>query len=198
MYGMDQQSGVSDTTLVQRCLSGDATAWQQLVERYARLVHGIAVRHGLSAPEAEDIGQDVFLALAQTLHAIEVAQRLPGWLATTARRLCWRAVQKRRREQPHDQADLVDSETLRPLQPLFNNMPSIDDLLAGWNRQEQLSLGLQRLSERCRTLLTLLFLEADEPSYDAISLQLGIPKGSIGPTRTRCLQQLRVVLEGLI
>jgi DNA-directed RNA polymerase specialized sigma24 family protein len=45
--------------------------------------------------------------------------------------------------------------------------------------------------------LLLLFLDHTEPSYDEISEQLGLPKGSIGPTRNRCLQQLRTILEGL-
>jgi DNA-directed RNA polymerase specialized sigma24 family protein len=56
---------------------------------------------------------------------------------------------------------------------------------------------MQLLNARCRRLLTLLFLDPDEPSYEEISAQLGIPKGSIGPTRNRCLQQLRLALEGL-
>jgi DNA-directed RNA polymerase specialized sigma24 family protein len=71
------------------------------------------------------------------------------------------------------------------------------ELLEGWHRQEVLAAGFARLGERCRTLLTLIFLDQEEPSYDDVSAQLGIPKGSIGPTRNRCLQQLRSLLEGL-
>ena len=80
---------------------------------------------------------------------------------------------------------------------LVSPLPPPADLLEGWGRQEALHAGLQRLQERCRSLLTLVFLAASEPSYDDIAAQLGIPKGSIGPTRNRCLQQLRAILEGL-
>ena len=81
--------------------------------------------------------------------------------------------------------------------PIVAAMPTPDDLLKSWGRQEALAQGMGRLQPRCRELLTLLFLDANEPSYDDISLELDLPKGSIGPTRNRCLQQLRTILEGL-
>jgi RNA polymerase sigma factor (sigma-70 family) len=63
--------------------------------------------------------------------------------------------------------------------------------LVGWLRQEALHQALEQLGDRCRQLITLIFLDPNEPSYDEISEQLHMPKGSIGPTRNRCLQQLR-------
>ena len=66
-----------------------------------------------------------------------------------------------------------------------------------WNRQEALHGAMSRLGDRCRDLLAMIFLDPDEPSYDDVSAQLGMPKGSIGPTRNRCLQQLRSILEGI-
>lgn len=190
------------TSLVQRCLAGDTTAWQQLVDRYARLVHSIPVRHGLSPDEVSDVGQDTFIALAQHLHQIEDPERLPSWLITTARRLSWRMLQKRRNENVGSLSDisedpLIDESASSQPQPLFRSMPSINELLEGWNRQESLGEALSQLQDRCRSLLTMLFLDSNEPSYDEISSELGLPKGSIGPTRTRCLQQLRSILESL-
>ncbi|MBK8051165.1 MAG: hypothetical protein IPK16_31130 [Anaerolineales bacterium] len=88
-------TGPDTGTLVNRCLSGDAKAWALLVERYARLVHAIALRHGLTATEVDDVGQEVFLALAQQLHTVADPERLPGWLATTTRRISWRTMQRR-------------------------------------------------------------------------------------------------------
>jgi DNA-directed RNA polymerase specialized sigma24 family protein len=76
-------------------------------------------------------------------------------------------------------------------------MPTLQELIDGWQRQETLEQALRWLSERCRSLLTLLFLDPAEPSYDEVSERLGIAKGSIGPTRNRCLDQLRLALEGL-
>lgn len=192
-----ERVSATTTELVQRCLRGDSHAWVALVDRYASLVKSVALRHGLSAPEAEEIVQDVFAALAQTLHTIEDPERLPGWLLTAARRLCWRAVQKRRREAPHEGADLSESDDQGGAQPLFVTIPSMEEMTDNWHKQEMLGAGLARLGERCRTLLSLLFLADDEPSYDDVARQTGIARGGIGPTRTRCLQQLRSILEGL-
>lgn len=184
------------TTLVQRCLHGDAGAWSMLVQRYARLVHAVPVRHGLSPAEVDDVGQEVFLALAQNLHDIEDPERLPGWLVTTARRVSWRAIQRRRQEETIDTQEPQAADSGK-MTPIVAAMPTPDDLLKSWGRQEALAQGMGRLQPRCRELLTLLFLDANEPSYDDISLELDLPKGSIGPTRNRCLQQLRTILEGL-
>ena len=182
--------------LVHRCLRDDSWAWETLVDRFVRLVYAIGVRHGLTPDEVEDVAQEVFLTLAQTLHTIDDPERLPSWLMTTTRRLCWRAVQRRRREHPMEEADLNDSP-LTSQTPLIEAMPTMDEIVLIWHRQETLAIGLAHLNARCRELLTLLFLEEAEPSYDAISQISGIPKGSIGPTRIRCLQHLRSILEGL-
>jgi RNA polymerase sigma factor (sigma-70 family) len=186
----------STTNLVHRCLQGDAHAWGQLVARYARLVHAVPVRHGLAPHEVDDVGQEVFLALAQNLHTIDDPERLPGWLVTTARRITWRVIQRRRHEESLDQFTDSGEDDRRTTHPVAT-MPTPEDLLVTWGRQEALAQGMARLQPRCRELLARLFLDHVEPSYDEISAALGVPKGSIGPTRNRCLQQLRTILEGL-
>lgn len=190
------QDEPSTTALVRRCSQGDRDAWSKLVARYARLVHAVPVRHGLAPHEVDDVGQEVFLALAQNLHTIDDPERLPGWLVTTARRATWRAIQRRRHEESLEQYTEA-GEDERPNKLLVAPTPTPDDLLVTWSRQEALAQGLARLQARCRNLLTRLFLDQAEPSYDDISAELGLPKGSIGPTRNRCLQQLRAILEGL-
>ena len=187
----------STTELMQRCRRGDSRAWQQLVDRYVRLVRGTAARHGLTETEIDDVGQEVFLALARNLAEIDDPERLPGWLATTTRRLCWRVVQQRRTEQSHAAADLVELETLDAGQALHSSMPTLQDLLDGWHRQELLTTALGQLAARCRKLLALIFLDPTEPSYADISRALNIPLGSIGPTRNRCLAKVRAILTGL-
>jgi len=183
--------------LIARCQHGDAGAWQRLVTRYARLVHSVPVRYGLTPGEVDDIGQEVFLALAQQLHQIADPESLPAWLLTTARRASWRTLQKRRQEQPLSAVDLTEAAVEEKWQPVGARAPSMADLLQGWQQQEALHQGMTALGERCRDLLSLIFLDQREPSYDEISEELRIPKGSIGPTRNRCLQQLRTILEGL-
>lgn len=200
-------SSYSNTELVERCLQGDAAAWQELVDRYGRLVHSVPVRYGLTPMEVDDVGQEVFLALAQSLHQLEDPERLSGWLVTTARRTSWRLLQKRRREQITDSGDLLDASVPPHVDSaaaddesgyvFASGPPSMQDLIEGWTYQEALQAGLEKMGERCRQLLTLLFLAPEEPSYDEIGEQLEMPIGSIGPTRTRCLQKLRQILEGL-
>lgn len=200
-------SDINHHELIARCRRGDNRAWQQLVHHYARLVHSIPVRYGLTAAEVDDVGQEVFLALAQGLHGLEDPQSLPAWLITTARRYSWRALQRRKREATLTADDLATTEKIGTkaaqaaetitAYPLGATLPTMAELLQSWEQQEALAAGLARLGERCRDLLTLIFLDASEPSYDVISQQLAIPKGSIGPTRNRCLQQLRTILEGL-
>ena len=193
-----QHTGPETATLVDRCLSGDAGAWTLLVERYARLVHAIAVRHGLTPAEVDDVGQEVFLALAQQLHTVTDPARLPGWLATTTRRISWRARQRRTYEHSLDDSPTNDEGSSSPgSRELASPLPTPEELLRTWDRQEALYGALARLGDRCRDLLTMVFLDPEEPSYDDISERLGMPKGSIGPTRNRCLQQLRSLLEGL-
>ncbi len=185
----------SDTQLVQGCLQGDFQAWQQLVDRYARLVRTVPVRLGLSAMEVDDVAQEVFLALAQGIHRLEDPERLPAWLVTTARRLSWRALQKRQREQPSDHSELARLE----MSSRSSGDPSPDwglnALLDGWDRQARLQQAMDRLDPRCRELLHLLFLDPEEPDYAAISQRISMPLGSIGPTRGRCLAKLRAILE---
>lgn len=188
------QSEPDTTSLVARCLAGDRGAWSLLVDRYARLVHAVPVRHGLTPHEVDDVGQDVFMALAQNLHTIEDPERLPGWLATTARRMTWRVLQRRGAEESLDDVQ-IDNQPAS--QRLIAPVPTANELLETWDRQEMLAQAMTHLHVRCQNLLTLLFLADEEPSYDEISAQLDIPKGSIGPTRNRCLQQLRSILEGL-
>lgn len=185
----------SPAALVQRCLQGDANAWHRLVDRYARLVHSVPARYGLSTAEIEDVGQEVFLALAQNLRTIEDPDRLPAWLVTTARRFCWRVVQRRRREQPlDDEPDHGEDAPPRP--ELVSTLPTPEEALEGWTRQAMLRAAVARMNERCRKLLEMIFLDEHEPSYDEISALLNIPKGSIGPSRNRCLGQLKLQLGG--
>lgn len=187
----------SNERLIQACLRGDQGAWQQLVDRYSRLVHSVPVRYDLPPQAVDDVAQDVFLALARHLHQVEDPDALPAWLITTARRLSWRAVQKQRRETAPDSAELSDAPQGLGDPVLSAPLPTLADLLRGWGHQEILSAGLTRLEQRCRDLLSLIFLDPDEPTYDEIADRLKMPKGSIGPTRNRCLAKLREILTGL-
>lgn len=195
--GPRPENAPANRALVERCLAGDSTAWEQLVGRFAALVRSVAVRHGLTAVEVDDVGQEVFLTLAQNLHRIEDPEALPAWLMTTARRFSWRVWQRRRREIPADDEALEAATVGGSWGAAGAHMPSMAELLHGWALQEMLGAAMQNLTPRCRELLALLFLDETEPGYDEVGARLNIPKGSIGPTRSRCLEQLRMQLEGL-
>lgn len=178
-----------DNELIARCRNGDASAWEQLLKSYERLVFSIPLSYGLTREEAADVTQYTFTALIQALDTLAPDSRLGPWLATVARRYSWRVLQLLRR-QSHDDLEaldaaavLVDRESSTPLER--------------WELVEWIHSGLGRLSERCRALLVALYFEGNEPGYAEVAARLGLPLGSIGPTRARCLEQLRRVLREL-
>lgn len=187
---------VSDPDLIAACLSGDASAWDALIRRYEALIFSIGTRSGLSQTDAEDIFQDVCLLLLRHLEDLRDTERLAGWLGATTRREVWRL--RRRRgatltaEMPEREWEL---ETARPVGSEPGETPQ--ETLLALEDQNLVHLGLQELQDRCRTLLTLLYLEDPPLSYAEISERLSLPVGSIGPTRARCLQQLQKILENM-
>jgi RNA polymerase sigma factor (sigma-70 family) len=170
------------TDLVSSAREGDQDAWNAIVERYLPLVCGLARRYRLSEADGDDVCQTVWLRLVERLDTLREPAALPGWIATTTRNECLRVIAARKRMTP---VDPVESATLAGVTDDIAG----DDLVAAEARQA-LREGLAELpADRQRLLLILL---ADPPiPYADISAQLGIPVGSIGPTRARALEQLR-------
>lgn len=180
----------SNEALVLACRRGDERAWEQLVERYQRLVWSIPRRAGLNDEQAADIFQQVFVALVEQLQLLRDPERIGAWLATTTRRATWRQVARTRNIQLLDQ--VTDDETT-PQLPSADPLP--DEVVLQLEMQHRVRLGVQALDERCRTLLELLFYHHEPPPYTEIAGTLGIHVGSIGPTRARCLEKLRRLLD---
>ena len=171
------------TDLVTRARNGDRQAWDALVERYAPLIWSICRRHRLGDADAGDVGQGVWLKLADQLGTLRDPAALPGWLATTTRRECGRIVRAAR--EPRDGEHARDAETT----PDDQAQTAGQELLVA-ERHAALREACSHLSPGCQRLLTLLI--DDPPMPDAeISARLGIPAGSIGPARRRCLDKLR-------
>lgn len=185
-----------DAALIARCRSGDGAAWGLLVRRYQRLVYAIVLRIGLDEHGAADVFQTVFSRLLQHLHRIAEPDRLQAWIVTTAkreallqRRQARRTLSMTRDDEASDgdgaEWDFADEA------PLPERM--LDDL----QQAHQLHLALNRMDERCRTLLHLVFRDDDETlAYDEVARRMGMPVGSIGPTRARCLEKLRKLVAG--
>lgn len=183
----------SDETLLRACRQGDQAAWERLIRRYQRLIYAIPRRAGLNEDLAAEVFQRVWVTLVEHLNRIEQPNRLGAWLATTARRESWRQLRTQSSANALPEGD-DDAETLATL-PDPAMLP--DEVLERLERQHLVRRALSTLDERCRALLTLLFYTQDPPSYAEIAGSLGIPEGSIGPTRGRCLQRLRQALEQL-
>src|SRR5215204_4281702 len=174
----------SDLQLVLACRRGDQVAWEKLILRYQRLIYAIPLRAGLDEDEAAEIFQDVFTTLFQKLNEIEEPERLQAWLVTTARRKTWRTISKMR-GQPG--SDAKADEQAQEAAAIPDEAPLPDEQLMILEEQHRIRMALSVLDPRCRTLLQMLFYLPEPPSYAEIAAALGIPEGSIGPTRARCL-----------
>ena len=168
--------------VVVRARDGDERAWAALVERYAPLIWSICGKYRLSRADAEDVGQNVWLLLVNQLGKIRDPAALPGWLATTTRRECQRVLN--RAQVPHARHE-PDAENIADGQA-----ETIEQGLLAAERHAALREAFTHLPPRDQQLITLLIEDPPVP-YAEISTRLGIPAGSIGPNRRRCLDKLR-------
>ena len=172
------------TELVGAAADGDQAAWNALVDRFGRLVWSVIRGFRLDAASAADVSQTVWLRLVENLNRIRDPERLASWLATTARNESIRAKRKLARAVPTEfEIDIADEAA-----------PELDERLIADERRAGVAAAFNELSPSCRQLLRL--LSADPPlDYETISEMIDRPIGSIGPTRSRCLERLRRVLE---
>jgi len=189
-----ESSRDDDRALVQACLSGDSDAWEALILRYQRLIYSIPIRLSFSPIDAADIFQAVCLKLYEKLYTLRKHEKISSWLITTTTRECWRAVEQRKRE---SQPAIYDDDYERDIvNRLTAEEPIAEQLHADFERQQTVRDAIAQLSQRCRALITLLFYSKEEKSYSQIAQQMNLPVNSIGPTRARCLQKLKRLLEG--
>lgn len=179
------QADVSVTELFRRAEAGDQAAWNALVDRYTRLLWSVARAYRLGDADAADVVQTSWLRLVEHFGRIDDPECLPGWLATTARREALRTLRRCGRELVADVEDSVlDIVDERP--------PPVDARLLAEERDVTLWRCFERLTIRCQVLLRAL-MGTPAPDYATVSAALGMKIGSIGPTRGRCLSQLRAL-----
>ena len=178
-----------DPELIEACLKGSGQAWEALLVRYQRLIYSIPLRYGLPEHDANDIFQNVSLLLWENLGHVRDRARLGAWLAITTRRECWRMMRQRRQNIMVSEGEVLDQ--LLPTGPL-----SEDEFLA-MEQQSQVRAAIGYLDAPCRELLTMLFYTEPRPAYSEIAQSLTLPEGSIGPTRSRCLEKLLKILEDM-
>ncbi|NAZ85033.1 RNA polymerase sigma factor [Kineococcus indalonis] len=169
----------STADLVRAAAEGDGEAWDEIVQRYAELVVAVCRRFRLADADVRDVSQTVWLRLVENLPALREPGALPGWLGSTTRNECLHLLRSSRRqvlvEEPREFPDAA---------------PGLDEDLLAAERRSALRQAFACLPPAWRALLELLVADPPLP-YAEISRRLGIPVGSIGPTRARCLEKLR-------
>jgi RNA polymerase sigma factor (sigma-70 family) len=181
----------TDSELLLACRRGEQSAWDELVERFQRLVSTVPRRAGLSEEQAADIFQEVFLTLFQKMDEIEQPDKLRSWLVTTAKFKTWNII---RGEKEFTTAvsgeDEVDFLSLIP-----DDSPLADKKLIELEEQHLVRTALKELEERCRTILSMLYLSDEGASYAEVAKVVKVSETSISPLRARCLKKLSQILE---
>jgi RNA polymerase sigma factor (sigma-70 family) len=173
--------------LVRRAASGDRQAWERLVDQYSRLIWAMTRDFKLTQNDAADVVQVTWLRLLEHIHRIDHPERIGSWLATTARHECLRHLAASKRITLVEDHDAAFGGEAAP-------QPDVDERLLAEERAHAVRKAMSTLPSRSQQLLEMLM--ADPPvSYTEISDQLGLPIGSIGPTRGRCLERLRLELQ---
>ena len=184
MSQLDRHTDLS--VVLKAAAAGDQEAWTVITDRFTRLLWAVARSYRLSHDDAGDVVQNTWLRLLENLTTIHQPEALPGWLATTARREALGVL----RRQGRDVLARTDDQMTDHADPLA---AELDTALLEDERDAELWASFGQLSDRCPHLLRAL-MAVDRPVYAEVAEAFDMPIGSIGPTRMRCLEQLRRVM----
>jgi RNA polymerase sigma factor (sigma-70 family) len=177
----------SDDELLAACIRGDSAGWEGLLDRYAALVYSIARKYRLSDADCADVFQSVCLTLLEKLDTVRAPAGLAAWLITTTSRQCTAVWRRQQREQAHTVGEVSV--------PVEDPGELPEEALLGLERQRQVRAAIGQLTPNCRRLVSGLFSdEAERETYQQLAKGMGVSINSLGPTRARCLQQLRRLL----
>ena len=168
---------------------GDRAAFDDLVRLMTPLLWHTVRAQGIDAVAAEDVVQTIWMRLLHSSASIRDPQTVVKWLLTAARREAWR-IGNRSRAELMKTASLFGEEGDQLVQVPHQRGQTPEDVVLRDDRQQLLWAHVQALPDRCRELLRVIAF-ADRPDYALIAESLGMPVGSIGPTRGRCLAKLR-------
>lgn len=182
----------SDGELVRSCRKGDQAAWDLLVERYQRLIYAVPRRAGLSEEQASDVFQEVFLTLLQKIDELERPEKIRSWIVTTAKFKTWGVIRGSRFVYSPETEEEMEAE----MTSIVDKAPLADDLLVELEEQHMIRTALEKLEERCRTILSMIYLRDTAASYVEVGAAIGVGETSISPMRSRCLKKLEKILAG--
>jgi len=178
----DRSARMADLLAAAR--EGSEDALGQMVTELSPLLWQVARAAGLSSGDAEDVLQTTWMRLVAHLGDIHDSAALTSWLVTTTKREAWRVSAEGRRQLPADQESFAE---------LPDQGPGSEEQVITEDQRRVLWAAIGQLSRRCQELLRIIAF-APRPDYTAVAAALGMPVGSIGPTRGRCLAKLRVLL----
>jgi RNA polymerase sigma factor (sigma-70 family) len=179
-----------DAALIKRCRENDETAWDELVERYQRLIFAIPRRAGLTEEQASDVFQDVFLTLFEKIDTIEQPERIRSWMVTTAKFKTWAVVRGSKGFYSPETEEEMEAE----MASIADGSPLADELLVELEEQHLIRSALKELEERCQQILSMIYLRDPAASYAEVAISIGVGETSISPLRTRCLKKLGKIL----
>ena len=183
----------NDAELFKACQRGDETAWNDLVDRYQRLIFAIPRRSGLSEEQASDILQEVFLTLFEKLDEIEQPEKIRSWLVTTAKFKTWGLIRSEKGFYSAQSEEEMELEMAN----LPDASPLADAILIELEDQHLIRTALKELETRCQKILSMIYLQDAAASYAEVAIEIGVGETSISPMRARCLKKLAKILQSL-
>lgn len=186
----ESDASEQDARLVERCRRGDQTGWDELVERYQRLIYAIPRRSGLSDEQCSDVFQDVFLTLFQKIYEIREPRRLRAWIVTTAKFKTWALVRGSKGMYSPLTAEEVEAE----INSLPDRSPLADEMLIELEEQHLIRIAMKELEEKCQKIISMIYLREPAATYAEVGAAIGVGETSISPLRTRCLKKLGKIL----
>lgn len=180
----------ADSQMVERCLTGDQGAWEDLVKTHTRRVYSICFRFTGKENEAQDLTQEVFLRVFKTVRSFRSGEgSFAVWLARLTRNLL---IDNYRRTKLERATDSIEDQ-LSVLEEKTALHSRTDGLLAGREASELLQAALQKLSPELREAVILRDLE--ELEYREIANVLNVPEGTVKSRLNRGRAELARILK---
>jgi RNA polymerase sigma-70 factor (ECF subfamily) len=192
-----------DSFLVHACLSGSEQAWNEFYRRFIGLVkHEVQRRLGAYSHDAEDITQEVFVAVISSLRRYDAAYPLPKFVAMVAARTCIEEYRERTAAKRHGATEPIDPHDSgeEGMRTLKSNWSSQEEQLSENQLVDLIRRGLRNLGSKCRELLNLRYYE--ERPYKEIASIFRSTEAAVAVGAKRCLDELkahyqRLTLKGL-
>ena len=179
-----------DADLVRRCRKGDQSAWDELIDRYQRLIYAVPRRAGLTDDQAGDVFQEVLITLLEKIDELQQPEKLRAWIVTTAKFKTWAVIRGKKGQY----SPATDEEMEAEIANIQDSSPLADEMLMELEEQHLIRTALKKLEERCQQILSMIYLNTVPASYAEVGAAIGVGETSISPLRTRCLKKLKDLL----